>query len=608
MEKKLRHTAAQIDAAIDKTNENETSIGQLALKVIDHDNAISQLNELFGNGVEGYVRISGVSDPNLGYLEYKHTVGTESVFDCLKPCLVGNNFTGRVGNILHVLNPLDWYHDEFGDECKLDGSEGEVMICNVRSVYEIAQHITVRNVTYDVFLRSYVPFEWQGHPAVEIKPMGVSPHFCVAHNDDDNVTRMHSVYNPDWDGSYNAQVTAVGKYVQTQAEDGTITEEYDPTGAIFGGAGGLHTTNLALYTGEQYAMNLNDDATATVPYYNATMRSAEVMYASMVAEGGTFDAHNKSMMGSGFCCNDVAVAADYEDTGTAASNGARYLLNGSWVYMSLGRRGGTGLNPNKTGEDQYNACHLNSWRSPWSCMEQQRVMMYAIEHNVQELTWFAFEGNKYKWRHVDGFAGPSEGAMTAVVWKLFSSKLDDDCEDSQTKAAIGGCRIEYLFSSAIYRGQITDVSPSWWISGLIFTEDENGTCQAFAQRDQSKLIKSVNGSVAVDQKFDFETQYDHVGEYDAGIAYRKDYNDNALMMPKDKASQSGGSLHTYVGGYQYLNGGKASAGTKASRGFRRGYNALSANLSPVCFAGSNPPSNSNASGAFGICCEIETGA
>lgn len=590
--------AARQKAAADQ-REAETE------KIKELESQIGELKELFGMGVEGYVRVSGVSDPAFNYRSFKHDVGIESVFDCIKPCLVGNNFTGYVGEILHVLNPLNWYEDEQGNSRKLDGSEGEVLITNIKRIYAINGKVTVKSVEYDVFLRSYEPFEWMGHAAEVIEPHGVSPHYCVSHQDDDGVTRMHSVYNEEWDGSYSAQHTIVGKYVQEMQEDGTITETYDADGAIFGSAKGLHTTNLALYTGEQYAMNLNEDTTATFPYFNATAHSAEVMFGHMVAEGGTFDAHKPALMGSGWCCNDAATsAAHWEEGNGEARNGFRYQkTDGAWVMMSIGRRGNSGFNPNKSGDSQYNAFFVNEWRSPWRCMEQQRVLMYAIAHNVPELTWFVVDGNKYKWRHVDGFAGPSEGVMTAVVWKLFTSKFGDGMTDSSTGLDVSGLRTEMLICSAIYRGQITDVSPSWWTSGLIFTEDENGDYDAYMQRDQRRLVKSVPSSRSVDaEPYEFEKSYLHVGHYTNGSGYRKDYCNDAIMLPKDNSVKSGGSLHTYVGGYNYFTGTKASVGSVVPRGFRRGNNANNTNLSPLYVNANNTPSNANSNYAFGNLC------
>ena len=568
--------------------------------------SVTRLNELFGEGVEGYVRVSGVSDPEFRYREFKHTVGAESVFDCIKPCLVGNNYTGSVGHILHVLNPLNWYEDERGNPRKLDGTEGEVLICNTRSVWEIAQHVTVGSVTYDVFLRSLEPFEWMGHPAREIKPMGVSPHYCVAHKDSDNVTRMHSVYNPEWIGSHSPQQTIKGLFRWSYDANGELVETYDADAVVFADGAGLFSTDLALYTGEQYAMNLNNDASLTWPYMNATARSVEVMYAAMVAEGGTFDAHNCRLMGSGFSCNDYpSTEAQWSEANPEARNGIRYQKpDGTWVMTNLSRRGSTGFNPSKTGDWQYSATFVNNWRGVWSCMEQQRVLMYAIEHNVPELTWFAYNGFRYKWRHVDGFAGPSEKVMTAVVWKLIESKFEDGCVDSVTGLNVSGLRFEMMVSSAIYRGQITDVSPSWWTSGLLFTFDSDGHCNAYVQRDQHQLMKTPSNVTATDWLF--TELYHHVGEYKNTNAYRTDYNDDALMLPRNKDCQGTASLHNYVGGYQYLSTTLPSPGSLALRGFRRGYYANGSYLSPLCVNGIYSPTNASSACAFGICCEIES--
>ena len=563
--------------------------------------AVKKLNELFGEGVEGYVRVSGVSDPAFNYRSFKHDVGHESVFDCLKPCLVGNNYTGRCGELLAVLNPTDWYHDEYGNEVLLDGTQGEVMVCNTRTIYAISGKVAVGAVTYDVFLRSYAPFDWNGHAADAIEPMGWSPSYTVAHADDDGTMRMHSCYNPEWDGSYQAQHGMVGRFVQSQDEDGNITEVYDADAAWFGSAGGLHTTNLPLYTGEKYAMNLNNDKTKPVPFYNRTAAGEEIFMGNILAEGGTWDAHRASLMGSGFCANDIASAeAHWNEDATEARNGFRYVKqNGAYGYYGLNSNADFGYGA--SGDNLYKACMINSWRSPWSCLEQQRVMMYAIEHNVPELSWFVFEGNKYKWRHVNGFAGPSEGALTCVVWKHVSSKLVSGAKEPGTSHDVSGNRCEFLICSSLYHGVITDVSPSWWTSGLIFTEDENGQYEAYMQRSQSHLIVSENGDKSVGDKFSFEQQYHHVGTFANGSGYRKDYSNDAIMLPANDGVKSGASLHTYVCGNNYFIGTKAGAGKKSVRGFRRGCYAGNTLLSPLSVYAGVAPSASLANYAFGTC-------
>ena len=563
--------------------------------------SVDKLSELFGYGVEGYVRVAGTSDPNLGFRSYKNDVGMESVFDCIRPCLIEQG-TGR---LLYVLNNLNWYVDDYGHPRALDGSEGEVYITNIYDLYQICGHVTVNGVTYDVFLRSRGMFEWQGHAAEHIKPMGLSPDNCVAHADDDGVTRMHSVYNPEWNGSYQAMNKLAGKFVYNGVGD-AITETYDENGAIFGGAGGLHTTNLSLPVGEQYAMNLNADRTKTVPFFNEHAKAVETMVGHIIAEGGTFDAHKSSLMGSGFSSNDAATsAARWEANDNLAVNGVRYL-GGDGTTTRYGALSKTGFISGETGT--YVAQMFNDYRSPWRIMERQRVMFYAIQNNIPELTWFAFEGNKYKWRHVDGFSGPSEGVLTCVVWKMFSTKFATGTVDPTGGASLEGHRVDFLFCGAMYRGWSTDVSPSRWVSGLIFKEDSTGLYKAYYQPVQSKiLISNVSDNTAAASILNFETTYDFIGQIQ-GIkeGYRKDYNDKCLFLAKSTELASGAKLHTYVGAYNSYSGEKPSANTCSVRVFRRGNSAPFTYLSPLTLNAYFPPSSSSSHTGFGTCVEVDT--
>lgn len=573
----------------------------LTTQITELQASVEKLTETTGYSVEGYVRVAGTSTPQLGFRAYTRGTGMESVFDCIRPCLI----EAGTGKLLKVLQNLDWYTDEQGHARAIDGSEGEVHVTNIYSIYCITGHVTVNSVVYDVFLRSRGMFTWQGHAAEEIKPFGLSPDNCVAHADTDSVTRMHSVYNENYNGSYTAMNGLVGKYVYNGVGD-AITESYDENGAVFGGAGGLHTTNLSLPVGEQYAMNLNTDRTKTVPFFNEHAKAVETMIGHIIAEGGTFDAHKSALMGSGFCSNDGATAAArFEASDNLAVNGARYLGgDGSTTrYVSLAKNGFL-----SAATSTYIFQMLNENRSPWRIMERQRVMFYAIANNIPELTWFAFEGNKYKWRSVDGFAGPAEGVLTCVVWKMFSTKFGSGTVDPTGGASLEGNRVDFLFCGAMYRGWSTDVSPSRWVSGLIFTEDSTGLYKAYYEPRQNKLlISNASENTAAGTTLPFEAAYEQIGEIQGtGEGYRKDYNDKCLFLAKDTDNYKGAGLHTYVGGYNWFTGSKANANCRSVRGFRRGYYASYTYLSPCALLAYSAPSFSSTSFGFGTCVQVDT--
>ena len=570
---------------------------------------------------EGYVRVAGSSSPALSYKSYKYHeqvgFGRESVFSLFYPCLVGTPLTGSgtEGKVLHVLQKFGartidgspkWL-DIYGTPHAIDGSEGDVMIVNIEPFYSINGKHTIEGTEYDVFLMSRTPFTWQGIEAEHMEKFGWSPDYCVSHTDTDNVVRMHSVYNPAWNGSYDAPVGVAGKYVYTtDPETGDIVETYDANETLLGGAGGLHSTDINLTTGEQRAMNLNDDPTKTVPFMNQTAEGCNRLMSLILAEGGTFDAHNANLMGSGFSSNDPATAAgDWEQAGSGAKNGLRVMdKNGAWKYYGL--NGNVRFLTGATEGTVYAANVINSWRNPWHIMEAHRAMSYAIENDVHELEWFVFEGNKYKYRSVQGFNGPSHGEMTCVVWKLIATQAGANAIDPTDNAtSIAGNRVEILVSTALVHGMTTQVSPSWWTSGLLFTEDENGQYECYLERDQAELVKSVaaeNYDPATPR--DFETIYDHVLTVQKGEGYAKNYLNGALMLPDSNANKSGAGLHTYVGKYNWFTGGNASAGKKSFRGFLRGIHANASNLSPLALNASYSPSVTVSNIGFGTCCRI----
>ena len=570
---------------------------------------------------EGYVRVAGAENPALNYRSYKYHeqggFGRESVFHLFYPCIVGTKLSGndaQVGKILHVLKKFGavtidgtpMWEDINGNMHAIDGSEGDVLICNIEPYYQIFGQHEIQGTTYDVFLMSRVPFTWQGIDAELVAKFGTSPDYVVSHQDSDNVVRMHSVYNPAWNGSYSAPVGVTGKYIYTTNPDtGDIVETYDENETLLGGAGGLHTTDLELYTGEQYAMNLNPDTTKTVPWMNQTAHVCELMQCLLLAEGGTFDAHKASMMGSGFSSNDPATsAADWEASGSGAKNGLRvYDKNQTANMYALG--GNVRFLTGATTGTVYAANVINSWRNPWHMLEALRAVSYAIQQGVHELEWFTFEGNKYKYRSIDGFNGPAQGEMTCVVWKMISTKAGSAAIDpTDNSTSIDGNRVDILVSTALLHGVTTQVSPSWWVSGLVFTEDASQNYEAYMERDQEQLAITPNGDKDLADSWPFESNYLHVGSFTVGEGYRKNYSNQALMIPNTNANKSGAGLHTYVGAYNWFTGVAAPSGKKSVRGFRRGFSAGYAYLSPLTMLASGAPSGAYPRIGFGTCCRI----
>lgn len=551
---------------------------------------------------EGYVRVSGSEDPALSYASFKFNAdgsySEASVFSLFYPCLVGTLQTGAdtVGKILHILQKTNWHKDIHGNDRKIDGSEGNVLVCNIKPYYQIAGRYEVEGVALDIFLRSRVPFSAYGVTAEYVEVNGMSPDYCVAHKDDDGVTRMYSVYNEEWSGTYSAPSISTGKYIHSLDEEGNITKVYDENTSLLVSSKGLHSTEINLPNGEQYAMNQNTDTTKTIPYYNHTARAAELLMSGILAEGGTWDAHRSSLMGSGFCCNDIATEATYND-GTNAANGFRYMDTNGYRYMGF-----SGDNIFGTQKGQV----INSWRNPFRIMEAALFVCEALANGVGENTWYPFRGDLYKWRSVPGFVGPHQGEMTCVVFKKICSRLKAGCMSQvNPEVEIAGNDVEYVVSTALFHGVTTQVSPSWWTSGLIFLQDEKGSYEAFMQRDQSLLEKSPIADSSTNT-FPFQFLYYPVGVYNKGEGFRKDFNNDCLMLPLKASVQSGGSLHRYVCGYNWFTGSNASAGTKSVRGFRRGVLAFFGGLSPLTLVANYSPSRAVSSIGFGIVCRIET--
>lgn len=562
--------------------------------------AIKNINK----NIEGYIRVAGSSDPKLSFKQYSRDESGNSVFDIFYPCLVGNVQTGRCGEILHILQKLNIEKDLEGNARKIDSTEGELMICNIKEYYELSGHYTNKyepsndEIIYDVFLRSLQPFSWGGNNAVKVEKFGVSADRCVSHADSDGVTRMHSCYNPAWAGSYQAPIATVGKYNYTGSGD-NVVETYSSTTNIMQNNLGLHSTDINLPTGEQRAMNNNTDTTKTYPFMNRTLHSVEWLWGNMVAEGGTFDLHNPDLFGSGFCSNDVANSDTYFTTSLQARNGMRYKDDSdTWVYKTF-----NSVTANTNASLNLNidtvARILNSYRNPFRCVEAYRVLCYAVQNNIAENTWFAFNTDLFKWRSVDGFKGPYEGEATAVVFKKIKSKFSSTPSDGTN--TLEGKDVEFIISEGLWHGLVTSVSESWYVSGLIAVQSSAGDYTWYAERDQTKLILSPSaGNVSTSTTYTFESKYTNAGNYTKNNSYMTDYSDDAFVLPK----ANGGGLHTYVGGYHAFSATNPSSGQKGVRAFRWGSGASYANLSRLGVFGGYAPSAAAARVGFGTCVKV----
>ena len=124
------------------------------------------------------------------------------------------------------------------------------------------------------------------------------------------------------------------------------------------------------------------------------------------------------------------------------------------------------------------------------------------------------------------------------------------------------------------------------------------------ERDQEQLAITPNGDKDLADSWPFESNYLHVGSFTVGEGYRKNYSNQALMIPNTNANKSGAGLHTYVGAYNWFTGGAAPSGKKSVRGFRRGLVAGSTGLSPLSLYAGYAPSGAFAYIGFGTCCRI----
>ena len=503
------------------------------------------------SGIAGSIRIAGSSSPI-----YSESIGDVTpIFKHFKLGLVKNG----VLQYFVKQNNINW--DEQGKFLSiLDGEDGDLLVVNDTPIY----YLIYPHKDYDLKLFSLAPFVYQGVICKTLPIRGDAPSFGYI----DNVNSSNGNRSPKTvkEALGNGQIHYCrkaeniahcdyptmhyikGRYIPTQDAEGNISYEWNSEAMYVTSGAYRPSVYIDLRSAEKAALNKNTDK---LLYTNKDVLSREILIAMLNAEYKTKNINNPQLFGAGWCNYASATdASQFEDDVTLAKSGIRFKNNvGECIYSSLISTPFTKFTSN-----QFLYCLVSDWYSPWEIMEQHLAVSYAVEHNIPANTWYVFNSFEYKYRNVPGSVGLDDGVMTCVLFKKFRSKLNGETILAETGENLEGNDIEFVISSALYRGWVIDNAPQMWLTGInvvctnknIFTYVQHNYKKYIMDKNYGEnedVVRSYSKVLETESLWDFQKTYELASilpNTSANIVASKT-SSKCLMVPQEV----GGSILSY---------------------------------------------------------------
>lgn len=283
--------------------ENET----LAL-VVDLKEKVERFVDT--NPYVGFARMngdaSGDAEVSFGDKALMHEIGSE-----WKLATVKN------GEVTHVMAAGRLTLDENGEEVKIDGSDGDVMLIN-RSVNLLRGNKVIDGREMNVLAIGKRPALWYGIESKRMPAFGMTP--CETVNGmifDDKVSQAHCVYNTDLKGGYSTPKNLA------------IKESYIKDG------GGLFSYAISCVNSIQQAQKKNDDPLTCYPYMGWYYETYEALLATMFAEIGSLRHTDFNMFGVGGTAISPTASTFYDEE-ISGNSGWKFITpDGKNYYIYL---------------------------------------------------------------------------------------------------------------------------------------------------------------------------------------------------------------------------------------------------------------------------------
>ena len=435
-----------------------TQLGNLSQKENETRSLAVELKEKMATFVDtnpyvGMVRMNGDASPDaemtFGDKQLMHEVGAE-----WKLATVKN------GVVTHVCAPGRLTLDENGEEVKIDGSDGDVMLIN-RNANVINATKVIDGREMNCLAIGKTAAKWYGVESKKMPAFGMTPCETVnAKIEGDERSQAHCVYNTTLNGMYGTADTSVLK-------------------ASYINRGAGHASNMSAVSSIQNAQNKNTDPLTSRPYMGWHHGTYEALLTTMFAEIGSVDHTDVKMFGSGVTAQSIS-ASQYNDDAISGVSGWKIIAaTGETYYSSYIGTQVYVTSKNKNIQLAYGLS--TAIYNPVQLLEGQRILdaiakagfidkignkanifyydengnaVCASDGSVNLDTGEGMEMLKFYFvvRDVPRCEGMKDGVMTAVVNRYVKTEIADGCQSTDKKVSFDGAIAILKISIPVYRG------------------------------------------------------------------------------------------------------------------------------------------------------------
>lgn len=435
-----------------------TQLGNLSQKENETRSLAVELKEKMATLVDtnpyvGMVRMNGDASPDaemtFGNKQLMHEVGAE-----WKLATVKN------GVVTHVCAPGRLTLDENGEEVKIDGTDGDVMLIN-RNANVINATKVVDGREMNCLAIGKTTAKWYGVESKKMPAFGMTPCETVnAKIDGDARSQAHCIYNTTVNGMYGTADTSVLK-------------------ASYINRGAGHASNISALLSIQSAQNKNTDPLTARPYMGWHHGTYEALLTTMFAEIGSVDHTGVEMFGSGVTAQNISASQFNDDAISGVSGWKIIAATGETYYNDYYSSQAYVVSKN---ENIRLANGLSTvLYNPVQLLEGQRILdaiakaglvdkigskanifyydengnaVCASDGSVNLDTGEGMEVLKFYFvvRDVPRCEGMKDGVMTAVVNRYVKTELADGCQSTDKKVSFDGAIAIFKASIPVYRG------------------------------------------------------------------------------------------------------------------------------------------------------------
>lgn len=435
-----------------------TQLGNLSQKENETRSLAVELKEKMATFVDtnpyvGMVRMNGDASPDaemtFGDKQLMHEVGAEWKLATVKD-----------GVVTHVMAPGRLTLDENGEEVKIDGTDGDVMLIN-RNANVINATKVIDGREMNCLAIGKTAAKWYGVESKKMPAFGMTPCETVnAKIEGDTRSQAHCVYNTTLNGMYGTSDTSVLK-------------------ASYINRGAGHASNTSAVSSIQNAQNKNTDPLTARPYMGWHHGTYEALLTTMFAEIGSVDHTDVKMFGSGVTAQSISASQFNDDAISGVSGWKIIAATGETYYSHYTSAKAYVVSKNKN--IQLAKGLSSSIYNPVQLLEGQRILdaiakagfidkignkanifyydengnaVCASDGSVNLDTGEGMEMLKFYFvvRNVPRCEGMKDGVMTAVVNRYVKTEIADGCQSTDKKVSFDGAIAILKISIPVYRG------------------------------------------------------------------------------------------------------------------------------------------------------------